>query len=224
MLSPCWAQLRDHSPSTFVYWTHVGKDAGTFGGCLLDAFCMVSSLVLVWQGRGKGWRGAGQGCSWGLSCPGGSLSDSDDNLDDSGDRTGSRDLPALTTALPSIQPLSCKHTSPAVSMITAMYPLSHAQANAELISQVRKWRLPAESPSFRETTTPRVFHPRVGAFAGAIAEQTCRCGRVNSVVRSTGCSSEEPMFNLQHTVLCKSRFRGSEMYTSAQNPVHRKQK
>lgn len=107
---------------------------------------MMSSLVLVWQGRGKGWRGAGQGCSWGLSCPGGSLSDSDDNLDDSGDHIGSRDPPALTTALPSIQPLSCKHTSPTVSMIPAMYPLSHAQANTELISQVRKWRLQAESP------------------------------------------------------------------------------
>lgn len=38
--------------------------------------------------------------SWGLSCPGVPLSDSDDDLDVSGDHVGSPVLPTLTTALP----------------------------------------------------------------------------------------------------------------------------
>lgn len=120
------------SLSTSASGIHVGKHAGAFDECphrarslplsfmgyLLDAVCVVSAGVLrVARKKKQRLEGAHQCWTRGLSCPGVPVSDSNGGLDVSGERVGSPGPPAPTTALPSIQSLSQKHISPAVSTV-----------------------------------------------------------------------------------------------------------
>ena len=86
-------------------------------GYLLDAFCVVFAGVLGVARKKQRLEGDERCWTRSLSCPGVPVSDSDDSLDVSGERVSSPGPPALTTALPSIQSLSWKHMSPAVSSV-----------------------------------------------------------------------------------------------------------